>query len=199
MQMALAACQTGQATWTKADLIRQLGENLPAEAAGLDPAEAAALLPHLADQVLAGTAGDVISLEAPEWPWVPDTLRRPDGRSIYTPHGATRYATQAQLTLEERLVAQAQARGAPHMEPDAVAQALGADRARLEAQLRADSFDARQAQEGTGAGLRLDQAAAGFLVADQRLPGRDHGWPCGQWQDPHRRGRGAGVDAGRDG
>ncbi len=31
------------------------------------------------------------------------SLRRADGRSVYRPHSATRYATLAQLTMEERL------------------------------------------------------------------------------------------------
>ena len=54
--------------------------------------------------MLAGGAGErVLTLEAPEWPRVPDALRRADGRSVYRPHGGTRYATLAQLTMEERL------------------------------------------------------------------------------------------------
>jgi hypothetical protein len=171
MQMALASCQGAQSTWTKADLIRHLGENLPATAATIDTADAVTLLPDLADQVLAGAAGDVITLEAPEWPQVPKVLRRADGRSLYTPHGAARYATQAQLTLEERLEKEAQARGAPHMAPEAAAQVLGADQVQLQAQLRAENFSAVQAQERTGAGLRLDQAAAAFLMltSDRRV------------------------------
>ena len=164
LQMAVAACQASQSTWTKADLIRHLGEHLPADAAGFRAQDAFRLLPYLADQALAGAAADVVTLEAPEWPRVPDALRRPDGRSVYTPHGATRYATQAQLSLEERLQAQAQGRGARHMEPAIAAQALGADRAQLEAQLRAASFSAEQAQARTSVGLRLDQAAAAFLL-----------------------------------
>jgi len=75
----------------------------------MSAAEALSLLPDLAARVLAGAAGQVICLEAPERLRTPDALRRPDGRSIYTPHDAAQYATQAQLTLEQRLTAQAQA------------------------------------------------------------------------------------------
>ena len=43
-------------------------------------------------------------LEAPEG-LVPRSLMRADGRSIYQRHGGVRYATHAQLSLEERMLA----------------------------------------------------------------------------------------------
>ena len=105
MAQALARLQEAQPTWRKADLIRHLGELLPDDVACRDDAAAAALLIDLADRVLAGGAGEqVLTLEAPEWPRVPDSLRRADGRSVYRPHGGTRYTTLAQLTMEERLL-----------------------------------------------------------------------------------------------
>jgi len=103
-------------------------------------------------------------LEAPEWPRVPDSLRRADGRSIYRPHSGTRYTTLAQLTLEERLVTQAQQPGAPRVAPDVAARLLGADLAQLEAQLGAGAQKSDQPQSDTGSGLRLDQATAAFLA-----------------------------------
>jgi hypothetical protein len=75
-----------------------------------------------------------------------------------------RYATWAQLTTEEHLSAQAQEAGAPRLEPELAASLLGADQARLEAQLQDAAQDARPAQEATGSGLRLDQAVAAFLA-----------------------------------
>jgi hypothetical protein len=54
------------------------------------------------------------------------------GESLYIPHGATRYATSARLTLEERLLAQAQQTGAPRLRPSAAC-LLGADQAHLQA------------------------------------------------------------------
>jgi hypothetical protein len=165
MGQALARVQEAQPTWRKADLIRHLGELLPDDVACRDDQAAAGLLERLADRVLSGGAGsEVVALEAPEWPRVPEALRRADGRSIYRPHSGTRYATLAQLTMEEQMAAQAQQRGAPRLAPEMAAVLLGADQAQLEAQLQAAVQDADRAREETGSGLRLDQAAAAFLA-----------------------------------
>jgi hypothetical protein len=130
MAQALARVQEAQPTWRKADLIRHLGELLPDNVGCRDGGAAAALLTGLADRVLAGAAGErALALEAPEWPPVPQELRRADGRSLYRPHGGTRYATLAQLTMEERLSAQAQQHGAPRLAPELAACLLGADQA----------------------------------------------------------------------
>src|SRR5258707_13644939 len=114
------------------------------------------MLEALAGRALAGEAGEeVLQLDAPEWPRVPDSLRRADGESIYRAHGAELYATRAQLSMERQLVADAQAEGAPHLEGERAAQLLGADLAQLDAQLRAEA----PVPDGTTAGgLRLDQA-----------------------------------------
>jgi flagellar biosynthesis GTPase FlhF len=169
--LAVATVQEAQPTWRKADLIRHLGELMPDNAICADNHTAATLLEHLADRVLEGAAGEeVLALTAPEWPTVPDSLRRADGRSIYRPHGATRYATVAQLDIEDRLLAQAQESGAPSLRPPQAALLLGADQAQLQAQLSADATDPEAAQQLTRSGLRLDQAAAAFavLTSDQR-------------------------------
>ena len=70
-------------------------------------------------------------------------MLRADGRSIYQRHGGTRYATHAQLTLEERLLALARAAGAPRMDRAHAASALGADLAQLETALAGRAHDAR--------------------------------------------------------
>jgi TrwC relaxase/AAA domain len=158
---AVAAVQAAQSTWTEADLIRHLGERLPAHIAPMSPQDAAVLLPALARQALATEA---VMLSAPEWPPVPDCLRRASGESLYIPHGATRYATGAQLTLEDRLLAYAAESAAPRLEPAIAAQFLGADQARLEAQLQAQTATPDAISEQTGSGLRLDQAAAAYLA-----------------------------------
>ena len=46
----------------------------------------------------------MVPLDAPEWPPLPDYLRREDldGRSVYTRPGTERFATGVQLTLEEQ-------------------------------------------------------------------------------------------------
>ena len=82
---------------------------------------------------------------------------------MYRRHGGTRYATRAQLSMEERMVAQAQAATAPRMTREAAAAALGADLARLERALAGDANDA-ETGAGTGSGLREDQAAAALSV-----------------------------------
>jgi hypothetical protein len=143
----------------------------------MDPAAAAALLEDLADRALASEFEPVACLEPPEPAEVPASLRRADGRSVYQRHGGTRYATRAQLAMEERMAAQASAVSAPRVSRAEAAHALGADPARLEDALvcRAhgvrETPDARAAQDPrAGSGLREDQAAAALAVlTDGRL------------------------------
>src|ERR1019366_4715624 len=99
IQEAAAAVQASQSAWTEADLIRRLGERLPAQVGAMTADAAATLLPVMAKRALATGA---TMLSAPEWPQVPDCLRRASGESRYVPHGAARYATGVQLTMEER-------------------------------------------------------------------------------------------------
>ena len=112
-QKAVALAQQEKSDWTRADVIKYLGRVLPRS--GLDPAAAAALLEDLADRALRLEFEPVACLEAPAPAEVPASLLRADGRSIYQRHGGVRYATHAQLSLEERMVAQARAGGAPRM------------------------------------------------------------------------------------
>ena len=135
MGEAIAVLQTRRPTWTKADLIGVIGQRIPAHAHA-----SRAVLETLAERALAGDAGEQVALlSAPEWPVVPPSLRRPDGESVFRPHGAERYASQAQLTLEEQLLALAQASGAPRLRPDEAAQLLGAAREQLDARLTPDA------------------------------------------------------------
>ena len=171
-QKAVALAQQEKSTWTRADLIKYLGRVLPRT--GMHPAAAAALLEDLAGRALRSEFEPVACLEAPEPAEVPRSLLRADGRSIYQRHGGTRYATHAQLTLEERMLALARASGAPRMDRAHAARALGADLAQLEAALAGrahDAPDARSAQDApdargarTRTGLREDQAAAALSV-----------------------------------
>ena len=165
-QKAVALAQQEKSTWTRADVIKYLGRVLPRS--GLDPAAAAALLEDLADRALRSEFEPVICLEAPEPAQIPASLLRADGRSVYQRHGGVRYATRAQLTLEERMSAQARASGAPRMDRAQAAHALGADPAEMEETLtgRADDANAPRTQSG----LRADQAAAAWSVlTDGRL------------------------------
>jgi hypothetical protein len=127
----------------------------------MDPEEAQELLLGLAEEALSGRSGEVVCLEAPEWPPLPASLRRQlEGRSIYTRPGVARYATVAQLTLEERLVAHAQTQAAPRVPGELAARRLGADLAQLRAALADRAHDPRG--HAARRGLRLDQAAAAW-------------------------------------
>jgi hypothetical protein len=110
-QKAVALAQQEKSTWARADVIKYLGRVLPRS--GMDPAAAAALLESLADRALRSEFEPVVCLEAPEPAEVPRSLLRADGRSVYQRHGGTRYATRAQLAMEERMLTQARAKTRP--------------------------------------------------------------------------------------
>jgi hypothetical protein len=94
MAAGLAQAQESRAAWTRADLIHCIGQNLPDHATGRDQRHAWQMLEGLAGRALAGEAGqEVLRLDAPEWPRVPDALRRQDGESIYRAHGTELYAS----------------------------------------------------------------------------------------------------------
>jgi conjugative relaxase-like TrwC/TraI family protein len=160
-QQAVALAQQEKGTWTRADLVKYLGRVLPRT--GRDPAAAAALLENLADRALRSEFEPVLCLEAPEPAAVPRGLLRADGRSVYRRHGSTRYATCAQLTMEERMLAQASTQAAPRMTRAAAARALGADLDRLERALEGTMSGAHEAEPALS-GLREDQAAAALSV-----------------------------------
>ena len=156
---ALVLVSDKHPAWTRHDLLKQLALVMPPETRQMSPEEAQELLLGLADEALSGRTGEVVCLEAPEWPPLPASLRRElDGRSVYTRPGAARYATTAQLTLEDKLVAHAQTQGAPRLPGELAARRLGADPALLDAQLRGRAHDPRE--HAAPRGLRLDQAAA---------------------------------------
>ena len=149
--------------WTRHDLLKQLALVLPPETRQMDAQAARELLLGLTDKALSGRIGEVVCLEPPEWPPLPQSLRRElDGRSIYTRPGVARYATATQLSMEEWLIAHAQAQRAPRLSGDLAARRLGADSALLQAQLRGSARDARE--QPAPRGLRLDQAAAVWHV-----------------------------------
>jgi conjugative relaxase-like TrwC/TraI family protein len=168
-QKAVALAQQDKSAWTRADVIRYLGRVLPRT--GMDPAAAAALLEDLADRALRSEFEPVTCLEAPELADVPRSLLRADGRSVYQRHGGTRYATRAQLAMDERMLAQARADGSPRLARAQAAHALGADPARLEDALAGHAQDAGAERDArTGSGLREDQAAAALAaLTDGRL------------------------------
>ncbi len=159
-QKAVALAQQEKSTWTRADVMKYLGRVLPRT--GMDPAAAAALLEDLADRALSSAFEPVVCLEAPEPAAVPRSLLRADGRSVYQRHGGIRYATRAQLAMEERMLTQASASGAPRLTRAQAARALGADPAQLTDALTGHAPDADTPHTQTG--LRADQATAALSV-----------------------------------
>ena len=158
---ALVLVSAQHPAWTRHDLLKQLALALPSETRQMSPEEGQELLFGLAEEALSGRSGEVVCLEAPEWPSLPPSLRRElDGRSIYSRPGVARYATAAQLSMEERLVAHAQTRAAPRLPGELAARRLGADLARLRAELADRVHEARE--NAAPRGLRLDQAAAAW-------------------------------------
>ncbi len=157
-QKAVALAQQEKSVWTRADVIKYLGRVLPRS--GMDPAAAAALLEDLADRALASEFEPVVCLEPPELVEVPRSLLRADGRSVYQRHGGTRYATRAQLAMEERMVAQARSSGAPQLTRAQAGQLLGTDPAQLDDALAGHADDTHA--QRTQSGLREDQAAAAW-------------------------------------
>jgi hypothetical protein len=151
-QKAVALAQQEKSAWTRADLIKYLGQVLPRS--GRDPAAAAALLEDLADRVLRSQFEPVACLEALEPAEVPRSLLRADGRSIYQRHGGVWYATHAQMSLEERMLALARATGAPRMIRAGARCGPGAARG------RAGRTRARRARATRGAGRATPPHAA---------------------------------------
>jgi hypothetical protein len=81
---------------------------------GMDPAVTATLLEEVADRALRSEFEPVACLQAPEPVRAPLGLLRADGRSVYQRHGGVRFATHAQLTMEQRMLALARWRRAAH-------------------------------------------------------------------------------------
>ena len=156
---ALVLVSAKHPAWTRHDLVRQLALVMPPETRQMSSQAAQELLLGLAEEALSGRTGEVVCLEAPQWPPLPAPLcRQLDGRSVYTRPGVARYATTAQLTMEEHLVAHAQTQGAPRLPSEVAARRLGADPALLDAALRGRAPDGRE--QPAPRGLRLDEAAA---------------------------------------
>ena len=136
MLTALADAQSARATFSRETLIHRLGEAMPDHVVLKGDQHARAVMDGLADRILAGDGGDrVHCVTAGEFPRVPDYLRRASGESVYKAPGSRLYATESQLTLERRIVAQAQSEAAPCLTAQRSAELLGAELPDLEARL----------------------------------------------------------------
>lgn len=108
MASGIARLQQSRSAWSRPELVRSIAQSLPDHARAADSAQAVSYLDQLADRALAGEAGEEVRrLDAPEYPRVPDALRRVDGESVNTAHGSARYATAGQLGMEKRILGRA--------------------------------------------------------------------------------------------
>ena len=176
---ALVLVSDKHPAWTRHDLLKQLALVMPPETRQMGPQAAQELLLGLAEEALSGRTGEVVCLEAPEWPPLPASLRRElDGRSVYTRPGVARYATAAQLTLEDTArraradagraaPARRAGRAAPRRRPGAARGAAARPRAR-----RTRARRAARAAAGPGR-RRLARAHLGPHRRGDHRPGRD--------------------------
>lgn len=124
IRQAVAAVQKANASWTRAKLIFELGQVLPALPGDVDPE---AYLNGLADEALSGRAEGVSVHQIAPVPDVIDVARlglRKDGTSIYRPPGEEKFVTSQHLDLEQHLVDVARLPVPQRITPETAAAAL---------------------------------------------------------------------------
>lgn len=174
---AVAEVQKKKATWTRPQLMAAIDRQLPAWLGGLDAAAITRVLEELTDRALAGQ--DVIDQEAPDLVPVPASLRRADGRNVYSPPGKSLFTTKPHLDSEEQLLAAGGQAGGPAADPGRAAAVLGISPAALETlpgrvpadrALDDDTVPDRDDRRFAG-GLRPDQAGAvyGILTSGRKV------------------------------
>lgn len=125
VQRAVEQVQNEKAVFTRADLVVEVARQLPDCLGGLEAHQVTQLVGELADAALSPAASTgVVQLTAPELIPVPPELQRANGESVYSRHGSTRYATEAQLQREEQIYAAATRGGAPVVSREVIDAAL---------------------------------------------------------------------------
>ena len=163
MAAALARVQAKHAAWNRGQLCGELADCLPASIANLEPAAAIALALDMANRIIAGEVQPVVCLDAPDM-MAPPVLRRDlDGRSIFTRPGVSRYATEVQLSREEKLLERARQEDAPRLSRAQAARPLGAQPAQMDAQLL-EPVGAAESSTIQPCGLSAAQQAAAWHV-----------------------------------
>ena len=127
INQAIWQVQHARASWTRHDLIAAINRELPDCLGGLSADQTRALVAELADKALS-PGGEVVRLTAPELVPAPDELRRADGRSVYEPPEADRYATMWHLRTEESVLAAARSTYGPKVEPETAKRFVEASR-----------------------------------------------------------------------
>jgi len=124
IRQAVAAVQKANSAWSRAKLIFELGQALPALPGDVDPE---AYLNELADEALSGRAEGVNVHQIAPVPDVIDVARlgqRKDGTSIYRPPAEEKFVTSEHLDLEQHLVDVARLPVPQRITPAAAAAAL---------------------------------------------------------------------------
>jgi conjugative relaxase-like TrwC/TraI family protein len=124
IRQAVAAVQAANSSWTRSQLLFELGHALPALPADIDPE---AYLNGLADEAVSGRAEGVSVHQIAPVPDVIDVTRlglRKDGTSIYRPPGEEKFVTSEHLDLEQHLADVARLPVPQRITPETAAAAL---------------------------------------------------------------------------
>ncbi|MFF8432434.1 MobF family relaxase [Streptomyces sp. NPDC016566] len=125
LRTAVENAQDAKSAWRRGDLIVEITKQLPDCLGGLERSQVRALVNELADAALQpGTETGVVRLTARNLVPLPQELTREDGLSVYARHGARRYATEAHLQREGRVIEQATELGAPAVSREAIEEAV---------------------------------------------------------------------------
>ncbi|MFD4143052.1 MobF family relaxase [Streptomyces sp. NPDC058572] len=125
VRQAVENAQDQKSTWRRSDLVVEITKELPDCLGGLERHQVRALVNELADTALqSGTETGVVRLTAANLVPLPQELTREDGLSVYARHGGLRYATEAHLEGEGRIIAKATELGAPAVRREAIEEAV---------------------------------------------------------------------------
>jgi hypothetical protein len=167
LRAAIADAQASTATFSRYELIRHINRHLPEYLGGLPGERIEAILEELADAALdpAGPSA-VRKLNAPDVVYIPPSLQRADGTSVYQAPRWERYTTAAMLDTESELITSATGTGAPGLHPETALEALRArcspqtwESIATQASGNTDRSETEQAEQ-TGAGREAAPASA---------------------------------------
>ncbi|QSB07164.1 MobF family relaxase [Natronoglycomyces albus] len=106
---AVESVQETKTTWTRSDLAMHLHRHLPSELGSLDTEYQDRILAELsrraieADSERAGTDGEILPLDVPDFVDTPEVFQLTNGESAFRRHGSEQFATRRVLTAEARI------------------------------------------------------------------------------------------------
>ncbi|WP_393101431.1 MobF family relaxase [Streptomyces sp. LN325] len=167
VRTAVENAQDQKSAWRRGDLIVEITKQLPDCLGGLERDQVRALVNELADAALqSGTDTAVVRLTPRNLVPLPQELTREDGLSIYARHGARRYATEAHLQREGRVIEQATELGAPAVSREAIDAAV--------ANAGLNEGQERAFRSILASGRRMEVVAAPAGTGKSRLAGAIH-------------------------